>query len=274
MSSMPEHVRTPRQDRPGPCVLANESIHGPAATRKKNVKHLPLIVAVVLISTVCGSGAYWGNALFRSQVQPAVAAAHTAPAPPDIAAAAGLFGGAPVAIATTAFKLKGVIEDGAEGVAIVVEDGKPALAVGIGQQAAPGVTVTEIHKRYVMLDMSGKAARLDLPDGDSVGRERVAAAPATPAAAATPATQGTPATPTATVAPRAATNAPVLAASTGAGAAPTTAQPSSDRPPGLTNEQMRQQYEAHRRLEMEQMERARREAAGMARQQSGPQPTT
>jgi len=235
-------------------------------TRKKIVKHLPLTAALILTSAVLGSAAYWGSALFRPQAGPVAAAPHTAPAPPDIAAAAGLFGGAPLASATVAFKLKGVIEDGTEGVAILVEDGKPALAIGIGQQAAPGVTVTEIHQRYVMLDMAGKPTRLDLPDGGTVGLELVAKAPAMPAAAVTPVT---PATTVASATPTAASTAPVLVA----GTAPPAAQPSRAAPPGLTNDQMRQQYEERRRQEMEQIERARR-ASGMAPPGAGPGPTT
>jgi general secretion pathway protein C len=227
------------------------------------VKHLPLTAALILISAVLGSAAYWGSALFRPQAAPVAVAPHTAPAPPDIAAAAGLFGGTPAAITTIAFKLKGVIEDGPEGVAILVEAGKPALALGIGQQAAPGVTVTEIHQRYVMLDMSGKPTRLDLPDSVTTGLELVAAAPAAstaptnpvnPANPLNPASQGAPATPTPSP------NAPLLAANAGQVTSPANPSPRAAAP-GLTNDQLRQQYEERRRQEMEQFERARR--AGM-----------
>lgn len=222
------------------------------------MKHLPLIAAVILTSAVLGSGAYWGSTVFRAQAAPIAVAPHTPPAPPDIAAAAGLFGGTPVATATIAFKLKGVIEDGPESVAILEEDGKPALAVGVGQLAAPGVTVTEIHQRHVLLDMSGKPTRLDLPDGGSVGLEQVSAAPAKPVASVTP---------------TAASAAPMLVTNTGAGAAPPVVQPARAAAPGLSNDQMRQQYEQRRQQEMEQMERARR-AAGMAPPGSVSGPTT
>lgn len=227
---------------------------------------MPRIVSILLISAVLGSGAYWGSALFRARAVPVVVAPHTAPAPPDIAAAAGLFGGTPAAVSTIAFKLKGVIEDGAEGVAILVEDGKPAFAVGIGQQAAPGVTVTEIHQRYVMLDMSGKPTRLDLPAA-AVGKEPAAAAPATPA---THATSAIPAASVATATSIAPSGAPQQVAS--AGAASPSGQPGA-RPPGLNNDQMRQLYEERRRKEMEQMERAHR-GSGMAPPPSGLGPTT
>jgi general secretion pathway protein C len=231
------------------------------------VKHLPLTAALILTTAVLGSGAYWGAALSGPQAGPVAVAPHTAPAPPDIAAAAGLFGGAPLAAATIAFKLKGVIEDGAEGVAILVEDGKPALAVGIGQQAAPGVTVTEIHQRYVMLDMSGKPTRLDLPAAGTVAREPVAAALATPP---THATSAIPAASVASATSSAPSVAPQQVAS--AGAASPSGQPGA-KPPGLNNDQMRQLYEERRRQEMEQMERAHR-PSGMAPPPSGPGPTT
>jgi general secretion pathway protein C len=226
-------------------------------TRKQTMKHLPLIATVTLISAVFGSGAYWGSALFRTQAGPVTVAPHTAPAPPDIAAAAGLFGGTPAAAASIAFKLKGVIEDGPEGVAILVEDGKPALAVGIGQEAAPGTRVVEIHRRYVLLDVAGTSTRLDLPDSGGSGQEVVAAAPAT---------QPTPAMP-ATPSP-----APMAAASAAATPLPVV-RPVAAKPPGLTNDQLRQQYEERRRQEVERMERAR-QAAGMAPPSSGPQPAT
>jgi general secretion pathway protein C len=204
------------------------------------VKHLPLVAAVTLFSTVCASGAYWGSQLFRPLAQPAAAAAPTATAPPDITAAAGLFGGTPAAAAVaTAFTLKGVIEDGPEGVAILVAE---------GQEAAPGVTVKEIHRRYVLLNEGATSRRLDLPDSGTSGPERVAAAPATPTA---PAMAPAPATPP---------SAPVLAAR--AGAAAPVGQPDAVRPPGLSTDQMRHSYEERRRQEMEQTERARR-AAGV-----------
>jgi general secretion pathway protein C len=199
------------------------------------VKHLPRVAAVTLFSAVCVSGAYWGWQLSRPLARPAAAAPPAAPAPPDIMAAARLFGGAPAAAAATStFTLKGVIEDGPEGVAILVVDGKPALALGVGQEAAPGVKVTEIHRRYVLLDEGGMSRRLDVPDTGTSGPERVAAAPA---------------------------GAPVLAARSGA-AAPPAGQPDAARPPALAPDQMRQQYEERRRQEMERVERART-AAGV-----------
>lgn len=149
---------------------------------KDKMKQMPLVAAGSLFVAVCASAAYWGMPWFQPPVRPVVAAPNTPSPPPAIEAAAGLFGGVPAAAAAT-FQLKGVIEDGPQGVAILVADGKPAQAVGVGQEVAPGVKVTEVHQRYVLLDDAGAVKRLELPDGGIPGLELVAAAPTAQSAA-------------------------------------------------------------------------------------------
>jgi general secretion pathway protein C len=138
------------------------------------MKHMPLVAASALFVALCASAAYWSAPWFQKSPGP-VAAAPKAAAPPAIAAAAGLFGGAPAATAT-ALQLKGVIADGPEGVAILAAEGKPAVTVGVNQEAAPGVTVQEIHLTWVILNDGGAVRRLDLPSGAIAGLEIVAAA--------------------------------------------------------------------------------------------------
>jgi general secretion pathway protein C len=139
------------------------------------MKQMPLVAASLMFVAAGASCAYWGMPWFRPPARPVVAAPKAVPPPLTIDAAAGLFGGQPAAVATT-FQLKGVIDDGRDGVAVVVADGKPPLALGVGQEAAPGVTVQEIHQTYVMLNEGGTAKRLDLPPGATAGLEIVAAA--------------------------------------------------------------------------------------------------
>jgi general secretion pathway protein C len=141
------------------------------------MKHLPLVAASLVFAAVCGSAAYWGMQWFQPPARAVAAVPKAAPPPLNIEAAAGLFGGAPAgaAVATT-FQLKGVIEDGPEGVAILVAEGKPPVAVGVNQEAAPGVTVQEIHQTYVMLNDGGTVKRLDLPLSAIAGLEIVSAA--------------------------------------------------------------------------------------------------
>lgn len=151
-----------------------------------HVRLLPLVAAVALFSAACASAAYWGLQWFRPQQQPVAAAPHAAPAPPAIEAAASLFGGAPSGTAASAYQLRGVIEAGPEGVAILGAEGKPARAVVVDTEVAPGVWLTEVHQRYVLLNDGGVIKRLELPENGIGGLELVAAAgpSAAPAAAA------------------------------------------------------------------------------------------
>jgi general secretion pathway protein C len=139
------------------------------------MKHLPLVAASLMFIAAGASAAYWGMPWFRPPARPVMAVPKAALPPLNIEAAAGLFGGQPVAAGAT-FQLKGVIDDGPDGVAIVAADGKPPLALGVGQEAAPGVTVQEIHQTYVMLNEGGTVKRLDLPPSAIAGMEIVAAA--------------------------------------------------------------------------------------------------
>jgi general secretion pathway protein C len=152
------------------------------------VRYLPLVAAVALFSAACASAAYWGLQWFRPQQQPVAAAPHAGPAPLAIEAAAGLFGGAQAGAAVaSAYQLKGVIEAGPEGVAILAADGKPARAVRVDTEVAPGVRLTEVHQRYALLNEGGVIKRLALPENGIGGLEPVAAAaPSDAPAAATP----------------------------------------------------------------------------------------
>jgi general secretion pathway protein C len=139
------------------------------------MKHLPFIAASALFVAACGSAGYWGMLWTQPPARPIVAASKAPSPTPGIEAAAGLFGGAPAAAAAT-FQLKGVIDDGPDGVAILAAEGKPPVTVGVGQEAAPGVTVREIHRTYVMIDEGGTVKRLDLPAAANAALQIVAAA--------------------------------------------------------------------------------------------------
>ncbi|WP_322405441.1 type II secretion system protein N [Massilia luteola] len=206
--------------------------------RKTDVKHLPLAAAVTLFSAVCASGAYWGLPWFQPPVRAVVAASRADVAPPSIDAAAGLFGGAPAGPAASAFQLKGVIDAGPEGVAILAADGKPAQAVGIGSEVGPGVRVREIHQRYVLLDDGGALKRLDLPDSAVAGLSLVAAAAPSgaPARAAPPLT-------------------PATVARSGGPMPPPVMDPHLARTPGQAPDPIRQMQETQQMQQMQRMHR-------------------
>lgn len=126
------------------------------------MKRLPLILNVLAVAVLAASGAYWALQLYQPAQRPIAAPPPSMRAEPPIASATGLFGGAQVAAVASNYQLTGVVAAGRESVAIIVADGNPAKAVRIGREVAPGVTVQEVHPRYVMLSDGGVAKRIDL----------------------------------------------------------------------------------------------------------------
>ncbi len=138
------------------------------------MKRLPLILTVIAVAALSASLAYWGLQLFKPP-QRAIAAAPTAPVTePSIAAAQGLFGGQVSVAVASNYQLKGVVaakNGGSDSAAIVAIDNKPAVAVGVGKEIAPGVIVKEVHDKYVLLADNGALKRIDLPSDSGVHSE-------------------------------------------------------------------------------------------------------
>lgn len=133
------------------------------------MKRLPLIVTVLAVVLLSASLAYWGLQLFKPQ-QRAIAA--PPPPPPmgvNLDAAKSLFGGQVNVAVVSNYQLKGVVAArGADSAAIISVDTQPAVAVAIGKEVAPGVTVKEVHARHVILSEGGVNKRLDLPSDAGV----------------------------------------------------------------------------------------------------------
>ena len=132
--------------------------------KHESMKRLPLVGSVLAVVLLSASLAYWGLQLFKPP-QRAIAAP---PPPPPVAlnldAAKGLFGGQISVAAASNYQLKGVVaSQGSGSAAILAVDNKPALALGIGKEVVPGVTVKEVHPRYVLLSEGGAIKRIDLP---------------------------------------------------------------------------------------------------------------
>jgi len=137
------------------------------------MKRLPLFFTVLAVVALSASLAYWGLQFFKPP-QRAIAAVPVQAAPEaNIEAAKGLFGGQEVAAAAvTNYQLKGVVAAaGKDSAAIIAIDGKPAMAYGLGREVAPGVTIREIHPKYVMLAEGGAVKRVDLPSDAGVHSE-------------------------------------------------------------------------------------------------------
>ena len=137
------------------------------------MKRWPLVATFVLFIAACISAAYWAMQLFKPPLRPVAAPPQTLQIAPRLDAAAALFGGRPTIAVASNFQLKGVVVAGnaAESIAILAAGGKPAQVVKTNEEVAPGVKVTEVHPRYVLLSEGGVVKRVELPE-DMKGRVR------------------------------------------------------------------------------------------------------
>ncbi|WP_332853449.1 type II secretion system protein N [Duganella sp. S19_KUP01_CR8] len=136
------------------------------------MKRLPLFVTVLAVVLLSASLAYWGLQLFKPQQRAIAAPPQQVAAPLNIEAAKGLFGGQITVAAVSNYQLKGVIaarNGGSDSAAIIVVDGQPPLALGVGREVVPGVTVKEVHPKYVMLSEGGALKRLELATDAGAG---------------------------------------------------------------------------------------------------------
>jgi general secretion pathway protein C len=124
-------------------------------------KRLPLLLSLLGVILLAVSLAYWILQLYQPPQRPIAAAPHAAQPDPAIDAAATLFGGQVAVASATNYQLTGVVADGSSSVAIIVADGTPK-ALRVGKELAPGITLAEVHPRYVMLSDGGVMKRVDL----------------------------------------------------------------------------------------------------------------
>jgi general secretion pathway protein C len=127
------------------------------------MKRLPIVLTLVALVALAASIAYWILQLYQPPQRPLSAPPLAAAPAPGMDAAATLFGGQAAAAVAANYQLTGVISAGANSVAIIAANGAPAKALLVGKEIAPGVTVNEVHARYVMLSDGGVMKRIDLP---------------------------------------------------------------------------------------------------------------
>ena len=125
-------------------------------------KRLPLLLSLLGVILLAASLAYWIMQLYPPQQRPLAAVPQAAMPDPSIDAAATLFGGQIAVASATNYQLTGVVADGRDSVAIIVAEGSPAKALKVGKEVAPGITLAEVHPRYVMLSDGGVMKRVDL----------------------------------------------------------------------------------------------------------------
>lgn len=129
------------------------------------MKRLPLITSFILFIALCVSAAYWGMEYFKPKQRALAAPPQAAQPAPRLDAAASLLGGQSTAAVASNFQLKGVVvaSDPAESVAILSANGKAAQTIRTNEEVAPGITVNEIHDRYVLVSEGGVIKRVELP---------------------------------------------------------------------------------------------------------------
>jgi general secretion pathway protein C len=130
--------------------------------RKLMDKRLPLLLSLLGVILLAASLAYWILQLYQPPQRPLAAAPHSAMPDPPIDAAATLFGGQIATASATSYQLTGIVAAGRESVAIIVAEGSPPKALRVGKELVPGITLAEVHPRYVMLSDGGVMKRLDL----------------------------------------------------------------------------------------------------------------
>jgi general secretion pathway protein C len=138
------------------------------------MKRWPLVASFILFIVLCASAAYWAMQLFKPPLRAVAAPPPSVQPAPQLDAAAGLFGGRTNVAVASNYQLKGVVVSGNESdsVAILATDGKPAQSVRINAEIMPGVTVKEVHRRYVLLSEGGVVKRVELPE-DAKGQTQV-----------------------------------------------------------------------------------------------------
>jgi general secretion pathway protein C len=126
------------------------------------MKRLPLLFTLLALIFLAVSATYWGLQLYKP-VQRPIAAAPVASLPePSPDAAATLFGGQSVANVAANYQLTGIVAAGRDSVAIIVAEGQPPKALKVGHELTPGVSISEVHPRYIMLSEGGVMKRVDL----------------------------------------------------------------------------------------------------------------
>jgi general secretion pathway protein C len=141
------------------------------------MKRLPILMSLVAVIALSASIAYWALELYKPAQRPMAAIADARAPDPAPDAAATLFGGQAVTNAPSNYQLTGVVAAGRDSVAILVADGQPPRALKVGREIASGVTVKEVHPKYVMLSEGGVLKRIELATDGKAGANVALAAP-------------------------------------------------------------------------------------------------
>jgi general secretion pathway protein C len=133
-----------------------------------------MLLSLFALVALSASIAYWVLQFYQPAQRPLAAAAAPSVPEPAMEAAATLFGGQLSAVVASNYQLTGVVAAGRESVAIIVADNGQPKALKLGKEVASGVTVQEVHPRYVMLSEGGVLKRIELATDAKAGVELAA----------------------------------------------------------------------------------------------------
>lgn len=144
------------------------------------MKRMPLLLSLLGVIALSASIAYWVLQLYNPAQRPLAVPPSNSLVEPGPDAAAALFGGEVVTAVASNYQLTGVVASGREGAAILVADGQPPKAVRVGRELSPGVTLSEVHARYVMLSEGGVMKRIELATDATAGPDLSSPMPSAP----------------------------------------------------------------------------------------------
>jgi general secretion pathway protein C len=130
------------------------------------MKRWPVLLSFLLFVGLCASVTFWAMQFMKPASRPVALPKTDTKVQIDPEAVIALFGGRAEAVATVSnFQLRGVVvaKRADESVAILSADSKPAEAIRVNTEVAPGVMVKEVHQQYVLLSEGGVTKKVELP---------------------------------------------------------------------------------------------------------------
>ena len=143
------------------------------------MKRLPLLCSFVLFIMLCASVTYWLLQWMVPTTRTLQAVAPAEPALPELSAATQLFGGASTEATSAQLQLSGIIYSAIPGerVAIITSDAKPARALGMNAEVAPGIIIKQINQRSVVVLENSQQRVIPLPKLSITAKDKLTPPP-------------------------------------------------------------------------------------------------
>ena len=143
------------------------------------MKRLPLMCSFILFILLCASVTYWLLQWMVPTTRTLQAVAPAEPALPELSAATQLFGGASTEATSAPLQLSGIIyaSKASERVAIIATEAKPARALRLHAEVAPGIIIKQINQRSVVVLENSQQRVIPLPKLSSTAKDKLTPPP-------------------------------------------------------------------------------------------------